>query len=140
MVGPRLAALGLQATTVKEYGLYPALLQLTVERNLTASHLTLRLVVEMASLVFVRQKGGSSRLASNASKKFQSFFITTSDTRAPIREPLDHIIERAIWIVLCGHPIARVATFILRKGRKASKTPNTSYPYLSHYSTAWSQG
>ena len=57
MVGPRLATLGLQATTVKEHGLYPALLQLTVERNLTASHLTLRLVVEMASLVFVHQKG-----------------------------------------------------------------------------------
>ena len=62
MVGPHLAALGLQGTTVKEYGLYPTLLQLTVERNLTASHLTLRLVVEMASLVFVHQKGGSSRL------------------------------------------------------------------------------
>ena len=30
-----------------------ALLQLTVERNITASHLTLGLVAEMASLVFV---------------------------------------------------------------------------------------
>ena len=62
MVGPRLAALGLQATTVKEYVLYTALLQLTVERNLTASHLTLGLVAEMANLVFVRPKGGRSRM------------------------------------------------------------------------------
>ena len=32
---------------------YCALLQLTVERNITASHLTLGLLAEMASLVFV---------------------------------------------------------------------------------------
>ena len=62
MAGPHLAALGLQATTIKEHGLYPALLQLTVERNITASHLTLALVAKMASLVFVCQKGGRSRL------------------------------------------------------------------------------
>ena len=62
MAGPRLVALGLQATAVEEHGLYPALLQLTKDRNLTASHLTMGLVGEMASLVFVRQKGGKSRL------------------------------------------------------------------------------
>ena len=41
MAGPRLVALGLQATAVEEHGLYPALLQLTKDRNLTASHLTM---------------------------------------------------------------------------------------------------
>ena len=53
MVGPRLVALGLEATSVEEHGLYPALRQLTVERKITSSHLTLGLVAEMASLVFV---------------------------------------------------------------------------------------
>ena len=56
MAGPQLAALGLQATTVEEYGLYPALLPLTVERDITASQITLGLVVEIASLVFVHQE------------------------------------------------------------------------------------
>ena len=62
MAGPHLSALGLQATTVEVHGLYPTLLQLTVERKITASHLTMGLVAEMASLVFVRQKGGRSKL------------------------------------------------------------------------------
>ena len=44
------------------HGLYPTLLQLTVERKITASHLTLGLVAEMASLVFVHQKGDRSKL------------------------------------------------------------------------------
>ena len=53
LAGPHLSALDLQATTVEEHGLYPALLKLTVERKITASHLTLGLVAEMVSLVFV---------------------------------------------------------------------------------------
>ena len=53
MAGPHLAALGLQATTVEGHGLNPDLLQLTVERKITASLLTLGLVAEMGSLVFV---------------------------------------------------------------------------------------
>ena len=43
MAGPHLSALGLQATTVEVHGLYPTLLQLTVERKITASHLTMGL-------------------------------------------------------------------------------------------------
>ena len=53
MAGPHLAALGLQTITVEEHGLYPVLLQLIAEKNITASHLTLGLVAEMVSLVFV---------------------------------------------------------------------------------------
>ena len=49
------------ATTVEEHGLYPALQQLTVERKITASDLTLGLLAEMTSLVFVRQKVGRSQ-------------------------------------------------------------------------------
>ena len=60
MAGPHLSALGLQANTVEVHGLYPTLLQLTVERKITASHLTLGLVAEMASHVFVGQKGDNS--------------------------------------------------------------------------------
>ena len=101
MVGPRLAALGLQATTVKEYGLYPALLQLTVERNLTASHLTLRLVVEMASLVFVCQKGGSSRLVVVPKDKMSIKEFEHVVVFVVVRLGLEEVtvgLQRNIWV------------------------------------------
>ena len=101
VVGPHLAALGLQATTVKEYGLYPALLQLTVERNLTASHLTLRLVVKMASLVFVRQKGGSSRLVAVPKDKMSIKEFEHVVVFVAVRLGLEEVtvgLQRNIWV------------------------------------------
>ena len=97
MVGPRLAALGLQATTVKEHGLYPALLQLTVERNLTASHLTLGQVAEMASLVFVRPKGGRSRLVAVPKDKMSIKEIVHVVVRLGV-EAVTAGLQRNIWV------------------------------------------
>ena len=93
VVGPRLAAPGLQATTVKEHGLYPVLLQLTVERNLTASHLTLGLVAETESLVFARPKGGRSRLVAVPKDKMsiKEFVHVVVFVVEPSEDPLGSI-------------------------------------------------
>ena len=101
MVGPRLATLGLQATTVKEHGLYPALLQLTVERNLTASHLTLGLVAEMASLVFVHPKGGRSRLVAVPKDKISIKEFVHVVVFVAVRLGMEAVtagLQRNIWI------------------------------------------
>ena len=104
MAGPRLVALGLQATAVEEHGLYPALLQLTKDRNLTASHLTMGLVGEMASLVFVRQKGGKSRLVAVpkdqlAVKEFGHVVVFVA-ARLGV-EVVTASLQRSIWAPRC---------------------------------------